>query len=368
MPRFDNNRVALIHGNDGTDVRVGKMCRSLSKMGFDTHFIGWDRRPRLKKTVDLGGAQPHVMVRETPFGKPTPGGTIRFARHIAGTLSKLRSHTVCCVNEDNIILALPWKHIFYRRLVCDMHDELMNRKSHCGRLVGLALRLAGNLGRAGAHRIMVVDQTRFNGFGRYQKKCTIVENYPEDPGPDLARRLPQGPTKIYVCGGLQSRRGVKQIVEAIDGLDYVQIVSAGWLYDDFARIEFANHQKVSFQGIVTASKSLELAAGCDAIFAFYEPTSINNLQASPNKIYDAMGVGRPVIINEEALVSQWVVDNKVGLRCSYYDVEALKEIITSLEKRRNSLSEYVEKTRSAFVRNYTWDSLEPKLKNVFTFR
>jgi len=46
-------RIALIHGNDGSDVRVGKTCRSLARLGFDTHFIGWDRRPEADKEIDL---------------------------------------------------------------------------------------------------------------------------------------------------------------------------------------------------------------------------------------------------------------------------------------------------------------------------
>jgi hypothetical protein len=49
-------RIALIHGNDGSDVRVGKTCRSLARLGFDVHFIGWDRRPgRTRRSTSVGG-------------------------------------------------------------------------------------------------------------------------------------------------------------------------------------------------------------------------------------------------------------------------------------------------------------------------
>ncbi len=72
-----------------------------------------------------------------------------------------------------------------------------------------------------------------------------------------------------------------------------------------------------------------------------------------------------VIINEEAYVSQWVVDNGYGMRNPYSDSNALSQIIFSLSERRKCLLEFVECARKAFDEKYTWVSLEPKLKKLF---
>ena len=95
-------------------------------------------------------------------------------------------------------------------------------------------------------------------------------------------------------------------LEAIEMLPNVSIVSAGWPYDDFASQVFVPHPRVEFHGIVTARESLELAAGCDAIFAYYEPANAYMVNTSPNKVYDAMAVGRPVLINREVRLAGWV--------------------------------------------------------------
>jgi len=359
-------RIAVIHGNDGSDVRIGKVCRSLSSMGFDVHFIGWDSRPEVGKSIDLGAAASHVMVKATPHGRFTVGGKLRFALHIKETLARLRPDVACCVNEDNALLALPFRGIFYRRLVCDVFDALVDRHSRKPWLLRCALRLVAETVRSGVDRLIATDQSRYSRFGRYRSKCVVVENVPEDPGEELSLTIPEGPTKIYVAGSLLSARGLEQIIDVVDRVPDVRIVSAGWLYDEFATTTFANHPNVDFVGIVTARQSLELAAGCDAVLAYYVPGTVNNLYASPNKIYDAMSVGRPAIINSETRVSEWVRENDVGWTCPYYDTDALAEIVRQLPERRKNLPQFAEHARDVFVRGYTWKRMEPRLYDLYS--
>jgi glycosyltransferase involved in cell wall biosynthesis len=66
-----------------------------------------------------------------------------------------------------------------------------------------------------------------------------------------------------------------------------------------------------------------------------------------------------------AAVSQWIVDNHLGMRCSYDDVESLKEIVRSLPARRESLSEYAAAARRLFSTGYTWERMEERLRGLY---
>lgn len=365
MIKFHHNRIALIYGNDGFDVRVGKICRSLSALSYDVHFIGWVRRPEEKKEMDLGSASIHTMIYPTQFGWATRTGILRFGWHIANTLAKLRPEIVCCVNEDNAFLALAFRRIFYRYLVCDVFDALLDRHSHRHWPIPSILSVITELTRMSADRLIATDDSRFGRFGRFRKKSIVIENVPEDPGDELSRMKVEGPIKVYVAGSLDLIRGLKQIITVAEALGNLQIVSAGWPSDEYASKIFIRHPSVSFHGIVTLRKSLELAAECDAVLAFYAPISVNNRQASPNKVYDAMSVGRPVIINEEVIVSQWIIENKLGFRCSYYDIKALENIILSLEGRRGNLNKFAKRVRDIFVRKHTWKHMEFRLDELY---
>ena len=358
-------RIAVIHANDGSDVRIGKTCRSLSAMGHDVHFIGWDRRGDPDRRIDLGRTTLHVMKHPTRHGRSTPKGQCLFWWHVVRSLGRIRPRVVCCVNEDSCLGVLPLRGLLYDRLVCDVFDALVDRHSRRSWSVRCVLRMVSELVRACADRLIATDEGRFNRFGRHRRKTIVVENVPEDPGAEISRTLPAGAIRIYVAGSLSLDRGLAQIVEVAERLGNVEIVSAGWPYDEYAGSTFVTHPRVSFRGVVTARESLELAAGCDAVLAFYAPTSVNNLHASPNKIYDAMSVGRPVIVNSEIRPARWVETNRLGWTCPFADVGALEGIVARLADRRSDLPAFAARARAMYLAGCTWARMEDRLARLY---
>jgi glycosyltransferase involved in cell wall biosynthesis len=358
-------RISVIHGNDGSDVRVGKTCRSLMRLGHDTYFIGWDRRPSAKKEIDLGGAVPHIMRHETPHGRGDLAGQARFFAHIARVLIQTRPQVVCAVNEELACVVLPLKRVFYDRLVCDVFDSLRARASTRRPLEQMALRLISDIGSLGSDRLIATDGNRREMLGRFAHKAIVIENVPEDPGEVLALALPEGPVRIWAAGSLEVEKGFGQLLAAIEGLPDAKIISAGWPYDRFASEVFVKHPRVEFHGIVTAQKALELAASCDAVFSYYAPIHAYRINASPNKVYDAMAVGRPVLINREVRLAEWVERERIGYLCGYEDVDCLHRIIAGLAVRRNALPGFAARTRELFRRRYNWGLMESRLADMY---
>jgi len=160
-------------------------------------------------------------------------------------------------------------------------------------------------------------------------------------------------------------RGLRQLLEAIEPLQDVRVVSAGWPYDEFSSRVFVQHPRVDFEGIVTARRALELAANCDAVFSYYEPCNDYMINASPNKVYDAMAVGRPVLINREVRLAAWVEKAGVGYVCNYEDVACLRSIVASLMERRSSLPEFAARSRVLFLERYQWGQMEERLAGLY---
>jgi hypothetical protein len=269
------------------------------------------------------------------------------------------------VNEDTALGFLPYRGRLYGRLICDVFDALADRHSHQAFPLRWAARAAAELVRDGADALIATDAARHRRFGRHRRKCAVIENVPEDPGEALSLRPPTGPVKVYVAGSLSLGRGIRQVLQAVEELDDTEIISAGWAYDDFAARTFLPHSKVTHHGIVTAAESLELAAACDAVLCFYTPATVNNIHASPNKIHDALSVGRPVLVNEEILVARWVREHKVGWSCGYEDVAALRQLIAGLRGRRPALPDFARRARALFLSGPTWAQMEPRLARLY---
>ena len=141
----------------------------------------------------------------------------------------------------------------------------------------------------------------------------MIENVPEDPGPELAERLPNGPVRIWAAGSLDEAHGLARTARGDRAAARRPTASAAGPTIRFAAETFAKSPRVDYRGIVTLAEALELAAGCDAVFCFYAPVNVNMINASPNKVNDALAVGRPVIINSEVKVAAWVAAGRRGL-------------------------------------------------------
>jgi glycosyltransferase involved in cell wall biosynthesis len=358
-------RIAIVFGNDGTDPRIIRTCRTLVKLGHEVHFIGWDRRAEPPRIPNLGGAERHVLRCAMNLSRSTMWAQLRFSWFVARQLAKLRPDIVCAANEENAVRCLPFRKLLYRRLVCDVIDSQRDVFSARALPVRLGWSAIAELAHIGADTLIATDHTRFQYFGRHQYKTKVIGNFPEDPGDASSANIPTGDIKLYVAGVLTESRGLGQLMSAIDGMNNIRITAAGWPTDKLSSETFVNHPKVDYQGFVHLEQSLELASRCDAVLGFYAPNCRNNILASPTKLYEAMSVGRPLIINTEAQVSKWVVENSLGYSCNYEDVAGLRRILESLVTLRRNLPQFAKHARQTFRQNYCWERMEDTLVEIY---
>lgn len=347
--------------NDGTDMRISKECRSLAAMGFDVTFVGWE-------WLNVGEARPDPMpeIRKRVY-RSRPGqskaralpGFVAFARRV---LREVRPDAIHAVNEELGGLAMPFKGRAF--FVVDIFDSVVLVASGPG-LKHRAIRRAALAVQKSADALIVTDEPRRERLGRFAAKAHVVPNYPVDPGPELAATtLPASPVRLLVAGSLGAGRGLEPCLALAERRDDVQIVAAGWAYDDLAR-DFLAHPRVEAHGLVTPAEALVLSAGCHAIMALYEPMNENNKMASPNKIYDALCVGREVVINAETGVSAWVAEQQTGRVVPYGDLDALSDAVDALPTEPAAFSATAARLRELFERGFSWSVAERALRGVY---
>ena len=347
----------MLLGTDGADVRSAKICRSLTRLGHEVHFVGWDRRGTERETV-ADSVRYHLMDYEVRLGRSTLWAQAKFGFFAARMLRAIRPDAVYAVNEDNVLRAAFFRRLFYQHLVCDFYDSHADRFSESVWPIRWPMQAVNYLTKKTSDRLIVTDWLRWERLGRFKDKALIVQNVPEDPGDQLARGIPTGPTKILFTGAMGKNRGLRQLLQAIEECPEARIIAAGRPSDAFAEQVFLQHKQVEYRGSVSPRRSLEFAAECDAIFAFYAPISTNQVYASPNKLFDAMCVGRPVILNSEVKISRWAADKSVGLLCPYDDVNGLRGILKSLQSRRDSMAEFSREARQRYLASHSWEIME----------
>ena len=122
---------------------------------------------------------------------------------------------------------------------------------------------------------------------------------------------------------------------------------------------------VNWHGRVPYERALQLSAAADALFATYDPAIPNHRYASPNKLFEAMMLGKPVLVcantNMDGIVS--AVD--CGLVLPYGDILALETALAHLAADAALRHRLGENARRAYEESYSWARMQARLYALY---
>ena len=109
-------------------------------------------------------------------------------------------------------------------------------------------------------------------------------------------------------------------------------------------------------------EALKLSQKVDYIICVYEPKNLNNINASPNKIFDAIQIQTPVIINREVKISKFVNDINLGYIIKDYFNINYNDLYNDLVKNRKSY-----RIDNGLRKKYCWEYIDHNLISAHKF-
>jgi glycosyltransferase involved in cell wall biosynthesis len=128
---------------------------------------------------------------------------------------------------------------------------------------------------------------------------------------------------------------------------------------------FLKHPLVTNLGETTPHGSMEIAAAATAMFAHYKPFVLNHIYAAPNKLFDAMMVGIPLLINSECLVSEFAKNCGFGLPTPFGDASSLQRAVEAAYAPSPELTSACAHARVLFETQYSWQHMEVRWAGFF---
>jgi len=342
----------FISVNDGSDTRIFKEIKSLGSH-FEITFIGVrapnsapDMLPSTYQNFFITGPRRSPLTIAKLF--------IRVAR-----LCPWRFNSVHVINE-NLALALYPLLVLNRSWVLDIFDSFF-LKSH-SRIVSVFKIILQKIIYGSASVILVTDEARLNLLPYWSRaKTQVLPNYPLATYDGLSSRTAyEGPLTIFFSGSIGRDRGIPFLANLLKADPRLQVHAAGWLYDQEGE-ELMRHPRVKYHGVIHQTAAAQIAKQSDYILCLYEPNILNNIYASPNKIYDGIQTGIPVIINKEILVSTFVRDEKLGIVLDSYNPPNVVPILEELKAQRNQFT-HIAQMKGI----YTWEKVESVLISAHT--
>lgn len=346
--------ILYIANNDSSDTRVYKELKSLYEE-FNISFLGINSG---SKSSDLFFGKKYCKNFLLINGNlKNPITLLKFIFNAYYFSFKLNIDSIHIVNEQVFFLIYPIS--FFKRCVLDQFDSIFNNRLSILRKVPLFLYFFYKP----LKKILVTDINRKNLMPlRYHNKILILPNYPFYKE-NIIKKEKAKDLSILYFGWLGKSRG-SELINGLLGLKKsLKIISAGWIGDNYTKILFEKYdQNIINYGVLNQYEALKLSQKVDYIMCVYEPNNINNINASPNKIYDSIQIQTPVIINSEVKISKFVEEINSGyIIKDYYNI-SYKKFYSDLLKNRDSF-----RIKSGLRKKYCWEHIDHNIISAHKF-
>ena len=342
-------RICMVVTNRAVDdPRVCVEAEALARHGYDVTVVGWDRDVDSdtcvrRNDVDFIG----VSARSTHGrGITQPFFLGRFWLRAWPVLRRLRPDVIHCHDLDTLPLGWRAARSLGARLVFDAHENFPDMMTgHLPAWVVKALHaLEKRLVRRCDLLITVGDKLAEYYRDLGARQVTIIGNWkdPADfdpPAETIARtreELGLDGTRIAICfvANLGAERHVGQLMEAVANDDgFACVIGGDGPQADLARQYADANENIVYLGRVAPERVSVITAACDVIYYGFDRNNPNARWSAPNKLYEAIAAGKPILCGDFGELSGIVRGHHCGVLCDTSTPEGVAAGLAELASR-----------------------------------
>lgn len=207
-------------------------------------------------------------------------------------------------------------------------------------------------------------------FSRFQPTTVVVNNFPmtDELFADFET---QGVRENRICyvGGVSFIRGITEMVQALELLpgeeQVLEIAGAFTEQPTRDRVTaLKGFSRVNELGFLSREQVRDLFARCRAGIVTFLPYP-NHVDAQPNKMFEYMSAGLPVIASNFPLWREIIEGNNCGICIDVEAPETIAKAIQLLFDRPDWAAELGANGRKAVIEKYNWNQEEQKLHELY---
>jgi glycosyltransferase involved in cell wall biosynthesis len=355
------------------DPRVEKEARSLRKAGFSVSVLGWDRSGELPGRESVREVEIHRLAIRAGYAR----GVMNFLpllRWQVGLLIWLIRHRraydlIHACDFDTILPALVCKYGFGKKVVYDIFDFYADHLRATPEWIKRLIRAVDLWAIERADAVILVDDARREQIaGAQPKRLAVIYNSPEDQSVERVDVPAQGEVKLRLAyiGLLQVERGLMDVLEVLRRHPEWGLDLAGFGGDEAQILAAASEMpNVAWHGRVPYATALALSAQADLLFALYDPQIPNHRYASPNKLFEAMLLGKPIVVARGTNMDRIAGEVGFGLLVKYGDIPALESALTRLARDPDLRASLGKRARQGYEQAYGWHIMEQRLIDLY---
>lgn len=203
-------------------------------------------------------------------------------------------------------------------------------------------------------------------FGRLMPHVTLVANYPRLA--DLASRgeVVERTPRICYVGGIERIRGAVAMVRAMEHVD-AELDLVGPVYPSALMLDLVREPgwpRVTYHGVLPRDEAQALMRRSSIGLLLFLPEP-NHVTSQPNKLFEYMGAGLPVVASDFVSWRPLIAGQACGKLVDPHDPIAIAAAIRQLLESPTTAREMGERGRSAVREHYSWESQETALLSLY---
>lgn len=366
--------VCIIRSNPvRPDSRVEKEAWALKKAGYDVHILAWDRDTDIRETENsISVAETEIPITRLGY-KATFGEGFKnikaylgFQFHMRKWLQKNKFDIIHSCDFDTAFFSIGIAKRRKKTFVFDIFDFLYDKPSSF--LQKCVKKAQYNLINNANATIICTEERIKQISGSNPKNLTIIHNTPAEQQTSISKidLYNSGKIRIVYVGILQDYRLLKEIVEAVSESCIFELHVGGFgKYDSYMQDAAKKYENIHFYGRLSYSDTLALEKECDIMLAIYDPSIDNHFYAAPNKFYESLMLGKPVMMVKNTGMSTVVKDENIGVLIDYSKEGFIKGAEELVAKKDEWIS-MSQRMKKLYKEQYSWDEMEKRLLILYS--
>lgn len=352
------------HPND--DVRIFlKECSTLAEAGFEVYL------------VTANGVEETVNgVRKVTASVPPTGRFSRMLKTSRAVYKKALSLD-CDIYHFHDPELLPYGLKLKRRgkkVIYDAHEDVPKQilgkfwiNKYLRKTVATSFRTYENYVAKRLSYIFTATPFIRDRFVQINPNTIDVNNFPLLS--ELAEETAWEQKKNEICyiGGISQIRGIAELVDAMEHLPDVRLNLAG----SFSQSSFeaqvkekAGWSQVNAYGHVSRKETAQIMSQSRVGMVTFLPLP-NHVDAQPNKMFEYMSAGIPVVGSDFPLWNDILVKNDCGLCVDPENPQAIADAVKVLFADPEKARQMGQNGRKAVLERYNWTAEGKKMVEVY---
>lgn len=372
----DNNikkRIVFLRSNPvSPDPRVEKEARALAEAGYVVRVFCWDRNASFPKFEynDFGIIErAHIKAKYgSGLNNIIPLALFNFAL-IWYLFRNAKNYDIIHACDFDVVLpAIFVRLILKKKVVYDIFDFYSEMLRNTPKFIKFILKRLDIKLIGIADAVIIADESRRKQIsGSNPKKLVVIYNSPELSDKCIESGFISSSFRLVYVGLLQRERGIMQIIHILKDKPDWKLDLAGYGGDEDVILESLNGMSnVKYHGRVSYLEALKMSSMANVIFATYDPVIPNHRYSSANKLFEAMALGKPIVVARGTGMDEIVTKFDLGYVVDYGDIDQLMSVLNDLsmwtpeKKRRFSVH-----AKKVYEEHFAWKIMKYRLIHLY---